>query len=349
MTRLFVLHRFVAALAGLALLSGASGAAAQGVGSGAAQSGVPIESRDVRAWLMRIHQAARERSFQGTFVVSGPGGVASARIAHYWQSPNQYERIESLDGQARVVFRQNDIVHTVWPKGRVVVIEQRNSPMSFPALLQTGDDQIADLYELRQLGVERVAGHEASVLLVKPRDAMRYGYRLWSERQSGLLLRAEVLGMQDETLETSAFSDVTIGVKPQPEIVLQGMRRPDGYRVLRPVMATTTLDSEGWSLRPTAPGFQAISCVRRPLDDPRAPEATLLEGQVLQTIYSDGLTHVSIFIEPYDPQRHTRPMLVSVGATQTLMRRHADWWITAVGDVPSATLRSFVGALERKK
>lgn len=314
-----------------------------------ATSGAVVEAREMRAWLIRIHQAARERNFQGTFVVSGAGGVASARIAHYWDGPNQFERIESLDGQARHVLRHNNVVHTVWPQSRVVLVEQRNLPMSFPALLQAGDDRIADFYEVQQLGGERVAGYEANVLLVRPRDAYRFGYRLWAEKNSGLLLRADVLNEHGEPLETSAFSDVVIGVKPQPETVLHAMKRLDGYRVLRPVLSATSLDAEGWSMRQTAPGFRQVSCVRRPLDDYRASDAEAPDEQAVQTIFSDGLTHVSVFIEPFNAQRHTRQMLAAVGATQTLMRRHTDWWVTVVGDVPTVTLRSFVNALERKK
>ncbi len=347
MSSALVLRRFAAALVAFAGAVWLASAGAQ-TRDAAAESVEPRE--EVRAWLTRIHQAARERNYHGVFVVSGPSGVTSARIAHYAHGANQFERIESLDGQARTVFRHNDVVHTVWPPQRVVMIERRDLPASFPALLQAGDDdRIADFYEVRKLGAERVAGYDARVLLVRPRDAFRFGYRLWAEKSTGLLLRADVLGAQDQALETAAFSEVTIGVRPQPEAVLQGMRRIEGYRLLRPTVTATTLDAEGWTLRTAAPGFRPLSCMRRPLDDHRAAEAPVPDNQVVQTIFSDGLTHVSIFIEPFDPKRHLRPMLASVGATQTLMHRHADWWVTAVGDVPSETLRVFVGALERKR
>ena len=323
-----------------ALCSFVSVASAQGVGG-------PAEPREVRAWLMRIHEAASQRNFQGTFIVSGGGAVASARIAHFCEGPNQFERIESLDGQARHVFRHNDVVHTVWPGSRVAVIEQSQLLMSFPALLQAGDDHIVDFYDVRAQGSDRVAGHDANVLLVQPKDAHRYGYRLWSEKLSGLLLRADVLNDHNEVLETSAFSDVAINVKPQPETVLQPMKRLDGYRIVRPELTPTRLEAEGWILRNVAPGFRQVSCVRRPIEGPSADR----EGAqpVLQAIFSDGLTYVSIFIEPFNPQRHNRPMLAAVGATQTLMRRHGDWWITVVGDVPSGTLKMFAKGLERQR
>lgn len=315
----------------------------------AGEAQVPAQGRDVRGWLMRIHEAASRQNFQGTFVVSGGGNVASARMAHFCEGANQYERIESLDGKARNVFRHNDIVHTVWPASRVAVVEQRDLLNSFPALLQAGGDGIAEWYDVQPQSEERVAGHEANVLIVNPKDTYRYGYRLWSDKASGLLLRADVLGERGEVLETSAFSDVVIGVRSQPDTVLQPMRRLDGYRVLRPIMTPTRLEREGWTMRQLAPGFRQVSCVNRQMDNSGDVEATGGAQQVLQTIYADGMTYVSVFIEPFKERRHARPMLAAVGATQTLSMRQGDWWVTVVGDVPAATLRLFANALERKK
>jgi len=327
------------------------------VAAHAGGAGAEAQPSEVRDWLLRIHEAAGHRNFQGTFVVSSGGSVSSARIAHFCEGKNQYERSESLDGQPRHVFRHNDVVHTVWPGPRVAMVEQRNLISSFPALLQAGDDRIGEFYEVRSLAADRVAGRDANVLLVKPRDAYRYGYRLWADRASGLLLRADVLGERGDVLETSAFSEVSIDVKAQPDSVLQPMKKLDGYRVIRPALTATTLEAEGWALRVGVPGFRQVSCVKRPIEgaapDDRDP-ASLVQVQqarapVLQTIFSDGLTYVSVFIEPFDPQRHTRAMSTAVGPTQTLMQQLGDSWVTVIGDVPPATLRQFAKGLERKK
>jgi len=309
----------------------------------------PAPPSEVRAWLLRIHDAASRRNFQGTFVVSGGGIVASARIAHFHDGPNQYERIESLDGRQRNVYRHNDVVHTLWPASRVAMVEQRGMLSSFPALLHTGDDGIADWYEVRAEGSERVAGHEATVLAIRARDGLRYGYRLWAERLSGLLLRAEVLGERGEVLETSAFSDVVIGIRPQPESVLLAMRKLDGYRVVRPVLMPTRLEVEGWTMRQLAPGFRAVSCVSRQIEAPSEVAGEAAAPPVIQSIYSDGLTYVSVFIEPFRADRHVKPMSGMRGATSTLAQRQGDWWVTVIGDTPPATLRMFAAALERRK
>jgi sigma-E factor negative regulatory protein RseB len=338
-----MLHRPFSALTLVCVaLAWSSGVQAQA--SAAEASASP---KQVRSWLTRIQEAANLRNFQGTFVVSGGGAVASARIAHFCEGVNQFERIESLDGQARHVLRHNDVVQTVWPGKRVALVEQRDRLATFPALFRAGDDRITEFYDVFKQEADRVAGHEADVMWVKPKDGHRYGYRLWADKASGLLLRADVLGERSEVLETSAFSDVVIGVKPQPELVLHAMKKLEGYRVVRPVLTATSLEAEGWNLHDAVPGFRQVSCVKRLLeggDASRDPAAS----PVVQSIYSDGLTHVSVFIEPFNASRHTRDLHAFVGATQTLMKRHGDWWITVVGDVPPGTLRKFAAGLERK-
>jgi sigma-E factor negative regulatory protein RseB len=71
---------------------------------------------------------------------------------------------------------------------------------------------------------------------------------------------------------------------------------------------------------------------------------------VLQAVFADGLTHVSLFVEAVDRERHTRALATAVGATHTLMRPYgAEWWVTVMGDVPAATLEQFRQALERQR
>ena len=73
-------------------------------------------------------------------------------------------------------------------------------------------------------------------------------------------------------------------------------------------------------------------------------------ASVLQVVYSDGLTRVSLFIEPIGRVPQRQPLQTQVGATHTSMQPHgADWWITLIGDVPPQTLERFRQALERRR
>ena len=70
---------------------------------------------------------------------------------------------------------------------------------------------------------------------------------------------------------------------------------------------------------------------------------------VIQAVFTDGLTHVSVFVEPFQAERHRQELHAQRGATATLTARRDAHWVTVVGDVPVPTLRLFADALERRK
>lgn len=304
---------------------------------------------DARALLARMQAAASGRSYQGTMVFTTGGVVSSTRVAHFCVGDQVYERIEALDGRQRQVFRHNDVVHTVWPQKGVAVVERRWLALQLPSTTQSVEPRALDQYELKPEGRDRVAGRDAVVVLLQPRDEWRFAQRVWADQETGLMLRSDVVGPARTVLESSAFSEVEVDVAPQPDSVLQPIRRLDALRVLRPQLTVTRLESEGWSLARPVPGFRLAGCMRRPVDvqsaaDGKAPPPP----EVLQAIYSDGLTHVSLFIEPFDAGRHRKPLQAQFGATHSLAMRRGDHWITAMGDVPPATLKAFVDGLERR-
>ena len=311
-----------------------------------APPGADTASLDLRGWLLRIHDAAQHRNYVGTMVNNAGGTVSGARVTHFCEGPREYERVEAMDGEPRGVVRMNDEVRTLWPRQRVAVVEAQDPRAAFPALVTGSEQRIPDFYELRPLSPERVAGRDADRMLLKARDHLRFDQMIWTDRASGLLLRVD---LQDDgrTIESSMFTDVLVGMRPQPGQIVAEMRRAEGYRIVRPPREHTRLEAEGWVLRHALPpGFQPVDCVKRGL--PGAGQGGA-DTPVLQAIYSDGLTHVSVFIEPYDAKRHHGGALTVIGATHTLTRRMNDDWLTAVGDVPPPTLELFLLALDRKR
>ena len=300
---------------------------------------------DARAWLQRIHEAASQRNYQGTLVVTANGTVSSSRLAHYCEGKQYFERIDMLDGQPQSVFRHNEQVLTVWPAAKVARFEQRDPVALFPAVLSGSEAQLFERYEMQAEGSDRIAGLDAAVFLLRPKDGQRFAQRLWADHASGLLLRADVLAPDGRVLETAAFSEVTIGIKTQPDSVLVPMKKLDGYRVLRSAPKRTDLEAEGWRLKAPVAGFRQISCVKRDLQVSGKSDGAP-SPDVLQTIFSDGLTHVSVFIEPLRADRH-RAGVAAFGATHTLTQPLGPHWLTVMGDVPMATLKQFAAALER--
>lgn len=337
----------LATAAAQAQTSGAAPAVAAGVAdrsAAASPAGTPAAQRSLSDWLARMHEAARGRAFIGTFVVSAGNAMSSARIWHICDGTQQMERVEPLTGPPRSVFRRNDQVVTFLPEQKVARTERREGMAGFPAVLQSADHSLPDFYAVKLEGSERVAGYDADVILLSPKDKLRFPYRIWVEKRTGLVVKLHTLDTDGRVLEQAAFSELQLDAPVRMERLAQMMNATEGWRVERTEAVRTTAEAEGWALRAAVPGFQPVSCYKRPA----ARSAEARSGAV-QWVFSDGLASVSLFIEPFDRQRHGSDSLMSAGATHTLSRRLDQWWLTAVGEVPPATLQQFASGLERRR
>ena len=305
-----------------------------------------MEDHTVSGWLMRLHEASRRSGYIGTFVVSFGGTMSSARIWHVCHGDQQMERVESLTGAPRSTFRRNDQVVTFFPESRVAVIEKRESLGLFPDFLQSTDSAIAQFYRVKVTGSERVAGYEADVVQLRPEDGFRFGYQVWTEKKTGLVIKLQTLGEEGRVIEQAAFSELQLDTPVSMTTLAQMMGNTEGYRLQKPEMLKTTALAEGWVLKNVVPGFKPMSCYKRLIG--QAGTDARNESTV-QWVFSDGLASVSLFIDIFDPRRHGQPGSLSMGATHTLTRRLGDWWLTAVGEVPHRTLAAFAQGLERKK
>ena len=183
-----------------------AGAAVAQVPAGAGPAaGAPVAERNISDWLMRMHEASRRRTYVGTFVVSSASGnLSSAKIWHACDGVQQMERVESLTGAPRSTFRRNDQVVTFLPDSKVVRTEKRESLGLFPNLLKSSDTTIPEFYSAQAVGSERVAGFDADVVQLNPRDSLRFGYRIWSEKKSGLVVKLQTLDADGQVIEQGA-------------------------------------------------------------------------------------------------------------------------------------------------
>jgi sigma-E factor negative regulatory protein RseB len=329
--------RFAQGLLALCTVSAMGLAVAAGP-SGKVADPRPARERTVAEWLTRMHDASLQRSYIGTFVVSSSNGaMSSARIWHACDGQRQVERVDSLSGEKRSTFRKDDEVLTFLPEIRTVRSERRESLGIFPDLIRPDESAIKDFYTATRVGADRVAGFEADIVQLLPRDALRFGYRIWSEKKSGLVVKLQTVDDSGKVLEQAAFSELQLDAPVRMDKLAQMMAVPDGWKVEKPDAVKTTAAAEGWALKSQVAGFRSMSCYKRPT-----------EG-VLQWTFSDGLASVSLFVEAYDRQRHTQEGVFASGATHTVTRRVQDWWVTAVGEVPEQTLKAFALHLERRR
>ena len=302
--------------------------------------------RSVTEWLLRLHEASTRRSYTGTFVVSAGTAMASARIWHVCDGVQQVERVDTLTGTPRTTVRRNDEVVTFVPESKVALVERREALGLFPALLQTPSNQLADFYSLKQYAAsERVAGFESEVLELLPRDDLRFGYRIWAEKKTGLVIKLQTLDAEQRVLEQVAFSELQLNAPVRMDALIRLMKNTRGYSVQQSSVTATTPQAQGWKLKADVPGFATTACQVR--KDVVATGNNTGASAPMQWVFSDGLASVSLFVEAFDPKRHVSEMTMATGATHSLSRRLDDYWLTVVGEVPTSALRLFASQVER--
>ena len=226
----------------------------------ASSQAVPVQ-RSVSDWLMRMHGASSKRAYVGTFVVSSAlGNLSTSRIWHVCDGDQQMERVDAMNGMARTTLRRNDDVVTFLPALKLARAEKRDSFGMFPNLFRAGDSSIAEFYAARAIGSDRVAGYDADVVQIAPKDRLRFGYRIWSEKKTGLVLRLQTLDADSRVIEQSAFSELQLDAPVKMDKLAQMMSNTEGYRVEKSEVIKTTAAIEGWVLKAPVPGFKSISC-----------------------------------------------------------------------------------------
>jgi len=313
------------------VISGRVLALAAALGAGAAQA----QSPETLGWLRKMYDASQKLSYSGTFVYQQGARSETSRITRY--GAGDIERLEVLDGMPREIVRTRDTVRCYLPDSKVMKVENRAADRTFPALLPEKVGELARHYDISLGESRRIAGFDCQAILLKPKDNLRYGYRLYADASSGMLLKAMTVDAAGDTIEQFSFTQLTIGN------VTRDMVRPrhaaGNWRIDNAEASPTHLT--GWSLSAELPGFHKIMELKRRLGESR---------QAGQVVYSDGLAAVSVFIEPLDARREAvRPGLASVGAIHIYTREVANHVVTVVGEAPAASVQRIANAVEYRE
>lgn len=289
-------------------------------------------AEDAYAWLMKINQAARTLNYEGTFVYQSGGHLETMRIVHRVQDGRVEERLVSLTGAAREVIRTDNEVRCYLPDQKSIVVDHRRANgKSFPAIVPDRLRDLAENYVVELGRSGRVSGRPAQGVLIMPRDDFRYGYHLWADRETGLLLKADLINNKRNVLEQFMFTDIRIGADiPAAALVPQtagaGMV---WYRNSKEGMEPSAKPI--WQATRLPKGFKLSSSLRR--------EMPTRSGPAEHLVYTDGLATVSVFVEKR-AQGHAPASEgpSRMGALYVLGKTVEQHHLTVVGEVPAKTV-----------
>lgn len=285
---------------------------------------LPARADTALDWLNRAAQAAKEQNYSGVYVYHHGEHVEVMRVLHRVDARGEQEKVEVLDGTPRQFLRVNNDVYCHMPDGRHVRLE-RNAPRRFfPALLPADPSTLLAHYDAKLGGSERVAGRPCQVVTLEPRDGYRYAFNLWLDKRTGLPLKSRIVNDNGGVVSMFVFSEVQIGKAPDAKHFVNDV---SGKRILNASLDKAA--DTAWSVK-APPGYTQVQAAVRPLPGKSSP--------VTHLVFSDGLSVLSMFIEPTDPRAHTLNGLSAEGAIGIYARTLEGFTITTLGEAPAAAL-----------
>ncbi|MCF6210209.1 MAG: MucB/RseB C-terminal domain-containing protein [Gammaproteobacteria bacterium] len=305
--------------------------------------GVVLAEDELLKSLNQMQDALQNLNYYGTLVFMQGGDVQSMSLAHQATEDGGVERIVNLNGYAREVIRKNDIVTCYLPDSKTVTVSTRRSGKGgwLSKLVANDFAAMQALYLFQMDGEDRVAGYPTRRVLIQPHDAFRYGYRLWLDRDSGLLLKSDLLSESAEILEQAMFAEVSI-VDEVPPAMLQPSTRSDDFVWYEESNETEEISpaEQTWRVAEMPVGFKVVSQMRHLL-----PDSSQLAEHLLIT---DGLASVSIYIEALDGEPAPFDGPFKRGAVNVYSTALDGHQIVVVGEVPAATVEMMARSLYRQ-
>ena len=294
------------------------------------------ESPDARAMLAQMASAIRSLDYQGSFAYQHSGRVDTLRVFHAGGALER-ERLISLNGPRSEVIRNGRNVTCIQPDGSATVYVNGSGRGLLPLVPDASNRPLGDQYDVRISGSDRVAGYLADIIDVTPRDAFRYGYRLWLDQGTRLLLRSTVLDSEKRVLEQFMFVSLEIGKLPDETELVPGQRELKTTTTAAPSDEAELRGAPQWRINEPPYGFELVSARR----SGQAGSSTE------HLVYSDGLASVSIYIEPRSESGTDMTTMAGRGTLNIYTFTEGELRYTVLGDVPVATVAAMARSIGR--
>lgn len=301
--------------------------------------------------LKRMSEVDEKQNYQGVFILRKSDTLSTLRVTHGIDAKGVWESLEALNGEPRKVVRRNNRVVSVFPKRELVTIRQGEDKPPLHRRLPENIDQLEQFYTIHQLADDRIANHDALVVDLVPEDTYRYGYRYWLDKNTGMLLRCDLVANDGSIIEQMMFTSLNyLTVAPVEKINLQQFEQFKQQVIMDDTLANSVVgENHGWVINHLPKGFMLIRSNMRYSQPMVINNVAKNESDVsndnervtdlLHLVYSDGLASVSVFIKKNLEEENHYEGISSMGAINAFGNFVDDYFVTVVGVVPVNTVQ----------
>lgn len=298
-------------------------------------------SPDARQWLDRMSHAFKEQNYQGVLIYGDARHWETLAITHGVMDGVEYEKLLHLTGEPREVIRKGHDITCIHAGEHVMRLSNHQNPLSQGFVHQSGE--IDSYYNLGLKNGERIAGRDTQQVLLAPTDQYRYGYRLWLDKESGLLLRSDLVNGQGQVLERFQFAQIEIGMAiPAVDFEPESHGHRVAAHLAHHEMPESKQQQQSWQLGWVPRGFMAAAS--QVADDDKKGR-----GSLTTLMYTDGLAAITLFVDEAEGQKEMPSMSQQWGVTAAVVRYlqtdKGNYRITVVGEVPLNTVEKIAASV----
>jgi sigma-E factor negative regulatory protein RseB len=299
---------------------------------------VLASQEEAREWLDRMTEALASSNYDGLFTHTTRHHAETMRIVHRVENGHSVERLVSLDGSGREIVRTREQVHCYLPDRRVVLVEPRTDLGALFTALPASGPETDSMYQMSVSEGRRVLGQPVRIVDVVPRDRFRYGYRLWIAEETAMPLRSVVIDGRGRPVEQTQFTKLEV-LEHIPAKETEASVDATGFQWIRGSVAggLRLALPEGLRSAKFPHGFHLVGVRQQAIPGSPMP--------VQHLIFSDGFVAVSVFIEHGHGRGPTPPGGLRVGSANAYTASAEGRVVTAVGEVPEATVRDIAAYL----
>lgn len=297
-----------------------------------ALAATPLPPGEAAGWLQRMADASRQLPYEGVFILGSGDRMQSLQVVNRPSGKAKDSRLVVLDGQQREVrCTRNESVSSEGT-GAGMHFERRLGSRHFPDLLPENAGALAEWYTVRLGDDDRVGGLDCRQVELLPKDRFRWGYVICADTKTFLPLRAVMINETGLPLMQYAFAEVRIGAPASSAATTvapaaaeeQARSAPDGVIKVRQL----------------PPGYTRVVAMKRKLPRHLA--------EVEHWVFSDGLTYVSLFLEPASKPVHPVKGASPRGMMHLLTRQVGGYQATVVGDAPWPAVEAIAMSLAER-
>jgi sigma-E factor negative regulatory protein RseB len=295
------------------------------------------QQNEAKIWLERMLHASQTLNYEGTFVYVQGHKLEAMHIIHRSGDDGERQRLYSLNGSLREVLVMNDLVTCLLPEQEVQAVSTNFTRSPLPISLPRDLYRLEKYYRLDMLGSDRTAGLDTRVVEIQPQDAFRFGYRLWLDSNTGMVLRSALLDENGHILEQMMFTSIELGSEidltrlSPPKAVIHASAKPS------PHPRGEAVEESNWAVTRLPRGFEQVMH-KRFTESPSSVTEHI--------VFTDGLAAVSVFLENLQGAEPVLDGASRMGAMNAFGAVIDGYQVMVVGEVPIATVEMIGSSME---